>query len=142
VTPELVPGTLRKAFEFIAAAPTPYAKAALAMFVVAEVHPFTDGNGRTARLAMNMVLSEAHLTRIIIPTAFREDYMTALKTLSGADHHVQPYVNMLIRAGKFSRWLEYQALNDCCAQLQQRSNALGDTGDVVLRFGDEFRPPC
>jgi Fic family protein len=44
------------------------------MFVVAEVHPFTDGNGRTARLAMNQFLTQAGLTRIIIPTVYRNDY--------------------------------------------------------------------
>lgn len=38
--------------------------AALAMFVIAEVHPFTDGNGRTARLAMNLFLTQAGLTRL------------------------------------------------------------------------------
>ena len=30
-------------------AATPANRAALAMFVVTEVHPFTDGNGRTQR---------------------------------------------------------------------------------------------
>jgi Fic family protein len=59
VAPELVVGTLMKGFELMVAAPTPAARAALAMFVVAEVHPFGDGNGRTARLAMNLALSEA-----------------------------------------------------------------------------------
>jgi len=29
----------------------------MTMFVVAEVHPFSDGNGRTARLAMNASLN-------------------------------------------------------------------------------------
>ena len=34
------------------------------MFVVAEVHPFSDGNGRTARLAMNCMLSARALSRV------------------------------------------------------------------------------
>ena len=47
----------------------------MVMFVVAEVHPFSDGNGRTARLAMNCMLSARALSRIIIPTVYREDYL-------------------------------------------------------------------
>lgn len=31
----------------------------MAMFIVAEVHPFNDGNGRTARLELNCALTEA-----------------------------------------------------------------------------------
>lgn len=48
VLPELVRGTLAKGYEVIAAASTAPARAALAMLVVSEVHPFSDGNGRTA----------------------------------------------------------------------------------------------
>jgi len=33
------------------------ARALLAMFIVSEVHPFIDGNGRLARLVMNAELS-------------------------------------------------------------------------------------
>jgi hypothetical protein len=40
-------------------------QAIMTMFVVAEVHPFSDGNGRTARLAMNCMLSARALSRII-----------------------------------------------------------------------------
>lgn len=34
----------------------------MTMFVISEVHPFKDGNGRTARLAMNCVLSAVPVT--------------------------------------------------------------------------------
>lgn len=50
------------------------ARAIMMMFVVTEVHPFIDGNGRTARLAMNCMLSAGERSRIIIPTVYREDY--------------------------------------------------------------------
>ena len=74
VTPELMVGTLEKGFEIIMSASTPADRAALAMFVVAEVHPFTDRNGRTARLAMKFFLTHAGLTRIIIPTVYRNTH--------------------------------------------------------------------
>ena len=52
------------------------------MFVVSEVHPFADGNGRSARVAMNAELVPANLHRMIIPTVLRNDYTSALTSAS------------------------------------------------------------
>lgn len=82
VLPELVEGTLRKAWSLFAAMDLPMQRALLAMFIVSEVHPFQDGNGRTARLLMNSFLSAAAQCRIIVPTVFREDYLLPLKALT------------------------------------------------------------
>jgi hypothetical protein len=136
VSPELVIGTLTKGFELIAIAATPQARATLAMFVVAECHPFGDGNGRTARLAMNLVLSQAGLTRVIVPTAFREDYVLSLKALSH-NSNPEPYVRMLQRAADFSRWLDYSSQVKCFEQLHT-SNALKDPKEGKLTF--DFEP--
>lgn len=82
VVPEAVEGTLREGWARIEAMKAPFARAAMTMFVLAEVHPFKDGNGRIARLMMNACLSAAGKTRIVVPTLFREDYLLALKALS------------------------------------------------------------
>jgi hypothetical protein len=82
VMPDLVVGTLTEGYEIIMSAATPPNRAALAMFIVAEVHPFTAGSGRTARLAMNQFLTQSGLTRIITPTVYRDDYISALKAMS------------------------------------------------------------
>ena len=60
----------------------PMQQALFAMFVVSEIHPFTDGNGRTSRLLMNAFLSRHEQCRIIIPTVFRDDYLLSLKAMS------------------------------------------------------------
>jgi fido (protein-threonine AMPylation protein) len=52
------------------------------MFLVSEVHPFADGNGRTARVMMNAELVAAGEGRIIVPTVYRTNYLMALKALS------------------------------------------------------------
>lgn len=71
------------------------------MFLVAEVHPFADGNGRIARVMMNAELVSESLPTIIIPTVFREDYLMALRALTRRERP-GPLVDMIHRAQKFS----------------------------------------
>lgn len=106
VMPELVPGTLREGFERIQALAHPLARAVMTMFVVAEVHPFLDGNGRTARLAMNCVLSAEEQSRIIIPTIYREDYLLPLKALSH-NRDAGALVTSMIRIQRWSAAFDY-----------------------------------
>ena len=136
VAPDLVVGTLEKGYESIMSAATPANRAALAMFVVAEVHPFTDGNGRTARLAMNLFLTEAGLTRIIIPTVYRDDYISALKAMS-INSLPTPLIRMLGRAARFSRWVNMTSKAAAFADLK-RSNALGRPETDKLVFDDSI----
>jgi hypothetical protein len=82
VAPELVRGTLQKGLERFRALETPFARAVFMMFLVAEVHPFADGNGRVARVMMNAELIAGGQQRIIIPTVYRDDYLGALRALS------------------------------------------------------------
>jgi hypothetical protein len=136
VAPDLVLGTLEKGYELIMSAATPANRAALAMFVVAEVHPFTDGNGRTARLAMNLFLTEAGLTRIIIPTVYRDDYVSALKAMS-TNSLSTPLVRMLGRAARFSRWVNMTSKATAFADLR-RSTAMGSPETDKLMFDDSL----
>jgi len=82
VTPELVEGTLAKGFEFYRSLTAPLHRAIFMMFLVSEVHPFADGNGRAARIMMNAELIATGESRIIVPTVYRNDYLMALKALS------------------------------------------------------------
>jgi len=82
VTPELVQGTLNMGFEIYRGLPSPLHRAIFMMSLIAEVHPFADGNGRVARVMMNAELVAAGETRIIVPTVFRNNYVAALKALS------------------------------------------------------------
>lgn len=85
VAPGLVIGTLAEGSRRLADLDTAWERAVLSMFLVSEVHPFADGNGRVARIAMNAELVAAHQSRIIIPTVFREDHLGALRRLSRQD---------------------------------------------------------
>ena len=78
----LVRGTLMKGFEYYQALESPFAKALFMLFMISEVHPFNDGNGRISRIMMNAELVHADQSKIIIPTVFREDYLNALRRLT------------------------------------------------------------
>jgi len=82
VQPELVEGTPRAGWSYCASLPTGFARAVFMMFLVTELHPFSHGSGRTARLMMNAELTAADLCRFIVPISYREDYLGALRALS------------------------------------------------------------
>jgi hypothetical protein len=82
VAPELVKGTLANGFEFYRSLTAPLHRATFMMFLVSEVHPFADGNGRVSRIMMNAELVAAGETRIIIPTVYRNNYLMALRAMS------------------------------------------------------------
>ena len=75
----LVEGTLRQGFKYYAILSDPMAKAIFMMFMISEVHPFTDGNGRISRIMGNAELFKSGLSRIIVPTVYREDYILSLR---------------------------------------------------------------
>ena len=82
VAPDLVEGTLREAWGLYSTLAPGFARSIFALFSLTEVHPFADGNGRAARALANAELSAAGECRLLIPLAFRPDYLGALRTLS------------------------------------------------------------
>lgn len=98
---QLVKGTLNHGFKYYAALKDPFARAIYMMFMISEVHPFNDGNGRVSRIMMNAELVRADQTRIIVPTVFREDYILALRKLS-RQKDPKPYINVMDKLQKFS----------------------------------------
>jgi Fic/DOC family len=111
VDKQLVPGTLKKAFDWYSLLQHPFAKAAYMMFMISEVHPFLDGNGRIARVMMNAELSSKGLSKIIIPTVYREDYMGALKKLT-KQRDADAYIRMMLRAWEFSSHIHDEDLEE------------------------------
>lgn len=111
VEPDLVRGTLLRGWEVARGLRSPFQRAAMVMFVLTEVHPFTDGNGRIARAFMNAELVSARERRVVIPTVYRDDYLGGLRALSRHDHPM-PFILMLDQAQRFTgsvRWDDYGA---------------------------------
>ncbi|MEK7255676.1 MAG: Fic family protein, partial [Bacteroidota bacterium] len=117
---QLVRGTLIKSFDFYRALQHPFARCAYLMFVISEVHPFLDGNGRLARVMMNAELVREGQAKILIPTVFREDYLLALRRLS-RQLDPDPYVRMLERAHGFSEMVSGEDWKEMEAFLRSRN---------------------
>ena len=100
VAPNLVEGKLEQGFQLYSSLETPFQRAVFMRFFISEVHPFVDGNGRTARIMMNAELMAGGEERIIIPTVYRNNYLLSPKALSQTE---QP--DPLIRTLDFAqRW--------------------------------------
>lgn len=128
----MVRGTLKKSFEFYQALTDPFSRAAYIMFLISEIHPFLDGNGRIARVMMNAELVQGGQSRIMIPTVYREDYLGALRRLTrNGDPTV--YIKMLQRAQKFSSQLDASNMENLQLQLE-RANAFKESDEAVLKF--------
>jgi hypothetical protein len=137
VDKELVPGTLKKGFDWYSLLQHPFAKAVYMMFMLSEVHPFLDGNGRIARVMMNAELCSKGMSKIIIPTVFREDYMGALKKLT-KQRDADAYIRMMLRAWEFSSNIHDESLESmekylitCNAFLTHKEGYLKITPDSI-----------
>jgi hypothetical protein len=124
VAPELVEGTLRRAFEIGLGLLDPAQRAAYMMFVVSEVHPFLDGNGRMARIAMNAELSAGGQVRLIIPTVFRLNYIASLKAATHSDAF-GPFLAVLDFAQTYTARVDFSTLASAEADLR-RTHAFRD----------------
>ena len=117
VDPKLVRGTLIEGSRILPSVPAGTARALLAMFLVSEVHPFTDGNGRLARLVMNAELSVVGACRIIIPTLFREEYLDCLRVLSRSGNPV-PFIAAMQKIHGWTAAFDYQSLDGVIEKLK------------------------
>jgi len=135
VAPDLVTGTLEKGFDFLQGLGEPFHRAVFMMFLIAEVHPFADGNGRAARIMMNAELVAAGQERIIVPTVYRTDYLGALKAIS---HNAltEPLIRMLDYAQHYTCAIDWSDLEAARRMLEQ-TGAIAEGEQARLRMPAE-----
>jgi Fic family protein len=92
-------------------------RALLAMFLVSEVHPFNDGNGRLARLVMNAELSAAGSCRIIVPTLFRDEYLDCLRVLT-REEDPAPYLSAMQKIHEWTAAFDYEDIDKVIEQMK------------------------
>jgi hypothetical protein len=131
VHPDLVEGTLRRGYETLESLTTPTQRGTFVAFLVAEVHPFDDGNGRLARAVMNAEYVAGDEQRAVIPTITRNDYLRALRRLSRQDRP-DLFVAYLDRVRRWTARMDWSTLT-VARRLLERTNAFLDANDAEDR---------
>ncbi len=72
-------------------------KAIEAHYKLVTIHPFIDGNGRTSRLLMNLILMSSGYAPIIIRPIDRKRYLSALE-LRQISEKSETYINFMLNA--------------------------------------------
>lgn len=72
----------------------PIELAAMAHKRLVDIHPFIDGNGRIARLLMNLILVNTGYGVVSIPPIWRNDYINALSA-SRTLNHMEPFSKLI-----------------------------------------------
>lgn len=138
VAPELVVGTLEQGFGLYRSLEAPFKRAVFMMFLVSEVHPFADGNGRLARVMTNADLAAGDQPRIVVPTVFRLNYLAALRALSRTGR-AEPLVQVLEYAQRWTAAVSWRSVPDTRRELQA-CNAFLDANDAE-EMGKRLRMP-
>jgi hypothetical protein len=140
VAPDLVEGTLEQGFALARSLESALQRAIFMMFLITEVHPFADGNGRTARIMMNAELVAADEQRIIIPTVYRNNYLAALRAMTQGSAPT-PLIRTLDYAQRWThaiRWgtvRESQLAMEACNAFYDPNRA--DQDGVRLKMPDD-----
>lgn len=109
VEPKNVIGTLSRGFEIYELLNEGLPRALFMHYLISEVHPFNDGNGRLSRIMMNAELVKADLIKIIVPTVCRENYLGGLRRVT-RDQYFQTYCKVMDQLQAYTEsvpWAEY-----------------------------------
>ena len=139
VDPALVRGTLEQGFGHWRSLETPFQRAVFAMFLVTEVHPFADGNGRVARVMMNAEMVGGGEHRILVPTVFRSNYVVPLRALSRTGRP-EPLIQAMDYARRWTAQVGWRSLEGTRRELEG-CHAFLDAEDAEAE-GKRLRMPA
>lgn len=123
-----------RCFEVLAreTAGDPVARATWAHWAIARIHPFRDGNGRMARLWLDLLLLQSRLTCAIIRPEDRRQYLDALQQADDGDFNALLQLVTQRLLATFDKYLIAQQQAD---QVDQWASSL--VGEVHERVAQE-----
>ncbi len=81
-------------FELLTDEPDPAVRVVLGHFIFVYIHPYLDGNGRTGRFLMNVMMAAGGYPWTVIPVQARDRYMAALESAS-VNQDIVPFTTFL-----------------------------------------------
>ncbi len=105
-----------------------------------RIHPFDDGNGRTARILMNFILMRFGYPPVIIETTDKQNYFAVLRqadagVLTSFVEYVSDNLNrsleLMIRGAKGQKIEERDDLDKEIALLEQKLNTVGSSVKIL-----------
>ena len=93
-SPEAVRDAMPTLFELLESETDASVRIVLGHFIFVYIHPYIDGNGRTGRFLMNVMMASGGYPWTVIPVERRMDYMTALETAS-VDGEITPFAEFI-----------------------------------------------
>lgn len=82
LNPDAVSDAMHALCDLMQQEPNAFVRALLGHFFFVYIHPYMDGNGRTARFVMNVQLISGGYPWVVVPVDRREEYMQALEKAS------------------------------------------------------------
>ncbi len=82
LSPDAVRDAMPAFFKLLEDEPSSEVRAVLGHFLFVYIHPYMDGNGRTARFLMNAMMASGGYEWAVIPVERRDEYMAALEQAS------------------------------------------------------------
>lgn len=99
----------------------PLIRAALAHYELAAIHPFVDGNGRTARLLMNLLLMRSGYPPAVILKNDRKKYYAALE--KAQQGKTEDFIFLVSRAVERAIYLYFEAIPELAADFLTMAQA-------------------
>ena len=127
VEPDRVEGTLVRGFEIYKGLQEAFSRAVFMHFLVTDVHPMQDGNGRLARIMMNAELATDNQHKILVPNVMRDDYLNGQRHATHRSNF-RTITKVMYQLHHYSASLPATLYGDLLEQLE---------GDGAFRFPDD-----
>ena len=145
VAPDLVEGTLVQGFDIYQSLPEGFERSVFIHFMISEVHPFDDGNGRLSRIMMNAELVSQDQHKLIIPVVHRQSYLNGLRSATRQQRY-RTMVKVLHQMQCYSASLDWNDYGDVKATLEENAaDKEPDEGTaifnkVIAKLGGYYPP--
>jgi len=136
VSPKKDEGTLVQGYEIYNKLPVGMKRALFMHFLIAECHPFEDGNGRMARIMMNAELVATDHHKIIVPIVCRDNYLDSLRDATRRDKF-RTTVKVLHQLHQYSASIEWKYYDDAKNILESHAANL-EPNDGLMTFNKQL----